>query len=438
MRKFWALMRKELKELLTPQALLPLLIGVVVFILVGSLVGGTMKDAQENQPGGAEAVKLAVLDADKTPASQAALDALGTMGYQVMRIDAQPDTAFAEAKSQGFDSVLIIKEGFAKSIEENKPAAVETVSQLRGTSIASMMNPPTAVSAGSALSEAVSTMLIAQKTQITDTAFLKNPVTVSEVTQVGEKSAALSSMAVMSFILNNSMLVPLVVFILVIFASQMTASSIANEKGDKTLETLLTMPVPRVSILSAKMASAGIVALLYAVVYMFGMTFYINGFSGGAMAEGAGEAGNAALATLGLSLSPLQYVVVGLSLFLTILIAIAISTILGALVEDIKGIQSAIMPLMFAVMIPFFVTMFTDINSLPFILKALIYLIPFTHTFTVMGNLMFGNALPVALGLGYQVIVFAAVMFIAVRIFTSDKLFTMKLSFQKKKRKIQL
>ena len=89
---------------------------------------------------------------------------------------------------------------------------------------------------------------------------------------------------------------------------------------------------------------------------------------------------------------------------------------------------------MMMVMIPWFVTMFTDVNSLPTVPKLIVYAIPFTHTFTAIPNLMFGNTTELWIGLVYQIIVFAVVMFFALKLFKSDKILTMSLNFGQKSR----
>ena len=44
---------------------------------------------------------------------------------------------------------------------------------------------------------------------------------------------------------------------IIIYSSQMVISAIAMEKQNKTLETLLTVPISRTSIITAKMLAAG-------------------------------------------------------------------------------------------------------------------------------------------------------------------------------------
>jgi ABC-2 type transport system permease protein len=92
-----------------------------------------------------------------------------------------------------------------------------------------------------------------------------------------------------------------------------------------------------------------------------------------------------------------------------------------------------IMPLMFMVMIPYFISIFADINAVSLPLKIFILAIPFSHPFLVSQNLYLGNYGMIAAGLGYMLVVFAILVVFAARIFSTDKILTMKLHFGKKK-----
>ena len=143
------------------------------------------------------------------------------------------------------------------------------------------------------------------------------------------------------------------------------------EKENKTLETLLTLPIKRIWIVLAKMLGAAIVALIMAVVIMAGLRYYIFSITPNIPDSGA------ILQTLGLSMSPLDYILLGISLFLAILIALALCLILGMLSQDVKSAQTMNFLIILLVMIPYFLLMFQDIEtiSMPIIL---LYAIPFT------------------------------------------------------------
>ena len=86
-------------------------------------------------------------------------------------------------------------------------------------------------------------------------------------------------------------------------------------------------------------------------------------------------------------------------------------------------------------MIPYMLTMFVDISTLPTIARTAIYAIPFTHTFIATDNIIFAKDTLFWGGMIYQSVIFVICMFIAVRVFMTDKLFTISLSFGQKKSK---
>lgn len=217
----------------------------------------------------------------------------------------------------------------------------------------------------------------------------------------------------------------------------MTSSTIASEKGDKTLETLLATPISRLSVLIAKMSAAGVVSLLMAISNIIGLSYYINNISiyvPGNISNTPSIGASEYLKQLGMNLTYTDYILLGIQLFLTILIALSISIILGALSRDTKSAQTNIAPLMFLALIPYILTMFIDINNLPNIIKILVYAIPFSHTFTASSNLIFNNYQLFFIGAIYQIIILAILLFIAVKIFSSDIIFTLSLNIKKEKK----
>ena len=261
---------------------------------------------------------------------------------------------------------------------------------------------------------------------------ISEPVLAVSYTAANGKTVEVSSEALSAMLMNQSMIAPFAVFFLVLMASQMIMTAISTEKIDKTLETLLSAPVSRFTVLMAKMIAALIVALLNAASMVVGFAFYMNGMMGSAVNEISSDASGGismgdAMKTLGLTLSGGQMAIFAVQLFLTIAIGLSVSLILGAMATDTKSVQTLVLPIMMITMIPFFVTMFADVNSLSPIPRIILYIIPFTHTYTAMNNMLFGHMGLVWGGLIYQLVFFAVCMYLAVKIFTTDLLFTMSL-----------
>jgi ABC-2 type transport system permease protein len=168
---------------------------------------------------------------------------------------------------------------------------------------------------------------------------------------------------------------------------------------------------------------------------MFSFRYYIDQMSGGALgAAGSSDAIQGNLKQLGLVFSNSDYFLIGLSLFMGILCALAIAFILGAFAEDVKGIQSTITPLMVVVLLPYLISMFLDVNVFSPVARWAYYAIPFSHPFMAPQALYYDHYNLVIGGIIYQAVVFAVFIFIASRVFSSEKLMTLKFSFSKKKK----
>jgi len=177
------------------------------------------------------------------------------------------------------------------------------------------------------------------------------------------------------------------------------------------------------------------VALFTSAVYLFGMNYYIKGLTD-SVAPGAMTANSAtsvAISQLGLTFSTTDYVVLGVSLFFGILAALSVALILGSFAEDAKSAQGVVTPLMVMIMIPYFLVMFLDVSSVSGAMKILIYAIPFSYPFLAAPNLLLHQYQTIAFGIIYLAAFFALFVFLASKIFSSDKILTMRLNFKRKK-----
>ncbi len=116
---------------------------------------------------------------------------------------------------------------------------------------------------------------------------------------------------------------------------QIAATSVAMEKEEKTLETLLTLPMDRLSILLGKLSGSIIVAAVGAVAYMAGYSYLLSSAMSGVPANL-----NLDFAALGLTPLFYGYLLLGTSLFVTMLSALALAIIMSAFAEYVRSAQS--------------------------------------------------------------------------------------------------
>ena len=428
MKRFTNLLKKEIKELVNKQLIISLVFTVIIFNFIGQASRKEVQKAIGIQT-------ISVLDEDGSAGSKGLLKRPEMAGFKIIDLSGKTrEQALETAKAGESKLLLVIPKGFGDSLAELKPSPIETYSFMRSFSLIGSRGQVVVQSVINAINDALSNDFLRKKLPDMDTASLKKPIKSKDFVIVQDKIAEGSANEVAGMISQQSMLIPIVLFMIVVYSSQMVISAIAMEKQNKTLETLLTVPIKRTSIITAKMLAAGLIGLISAGVYMFSFQNMFGGIGEEAAKAGAQAGGGAALMQkLGLTFDTTGYIILGLSIFLAILVALAMAMILGVLAEDLRSAQYMIMPLMFMVMIPYFISIFADINAVSLPLKIFIMAIPFSHPFMVSQNLYLGNDGMIAAGLVYMLIVFVILVIFAARIFSTDKILTMKLRFGKKK-----
>jgi ABC-2 type transport system permease protein len=426
MKKFTNLLAKEIRELINKQLILSLVMTLALFYFMGSLAKSEMKKAAAPQ-------NISTLDLDQSALSKGILARLQSMNFKIDAVRAANTDAAVEAcRRNETNLLLVLPEGFGESVARFEPKEIEMYSFLRSFSLGAIRKTETFKAIVTAMNSYLSDDFLKQKLPGVNPENLKNPIRSREFVVVKERMAEGSSSAIAGFVYSQSIFVPIILMMIIIYSSQMVISAIAMEKQNKTLETLLTVPIPRTSIVTAKMLAAGLVGLLSAVIYLFGFRSYFGGMTSG-LGSAAGGGVSGVIQKLGLALTTNGYLVLGISLFLAILCALAMATILGVLAEDFRSAQALIMPIVFLVLIPYFLSFFSDINSLSLPVKIFIWAIPFSHPFLASQNILLENYRPVILGTLYMAAFFGVMVFMAARIFSTDRILTMKLKFGKKK-----
>lgn len=432
--KFFNLLKKELGELINAQTIITLVIYLVMLMVMGNVMNTTMEETLKQE------YTINISDRDNTELTDSLMEVLRKSGAEINEYTTSGDDYHEILETSGKESMLIIPEGFSEKIMNGETPDIINIS---GLTSASIMSNTTNSNSGAVnlISSCISDMISEQAgLSAEDIERINSPILITEHTVVSDKSAEIGTESVLSKISMQNMLLPIIVFLVIMMASQTIIGAIANEKIDKTLETLLSAPVSRTSIIGAKTLSAAIVALLNAGVMMFGFSFCMSGAASTIENEMAGTLAaqimpvEDAMEKLGLTLGAGDYILVGLQLFLTIMICLSISIILGALVTDTKQSQTVIMPIMIAALVPYMISMLADVNALPTVAKIVVYAIPFTHTFSSISNIMFGQMTAFWGGLAYQTVFFVVCLFLALRLFKSDKILTASLNLGQKSR----
>jgi ABC-2 type transport system permease protein len=189
---------------------------------------------------------------------------------------------------------------------------------------------------------------------------------------------------------------------------------------------LLTLPIKRTSIVTGKIIGSALVGILMAAIYMTGFVYYMASLQ----FTDIDIEGFQFTFTLG------DFILVGISLFMAILSALALCMLLGTFVKNYKSAQTLTFPITAMAMIPMFITMFMDYDTAPTALKVLLFANPFSHPMMAGRALLFNDYPLVIGGIIYTTLFAMVTIAIAVKIFNSDRILVGRIKKDSNKRVI--
>jgi len=415
---------KEIKELVRdPKILLGMIIvPLIMFPLMGFAVQTSMKAAEESMGN----ISMAVMDLDKGSVAGNLTIFLISLNVTIVKID---DLNFTEAvnyvQESNFTGLVVIPPDFSNNITEGLKAELDVYTVFRGGGIAESTSSSMITSLLETFEEGLIFQKIDEKFPDEDPQTVLNPINMFEKSIIKGKGVDINPGVLFGLMMAQSTGMPVGIMMLLIFAMQLAATSVASEKEEKTLETLLTLPINRFTILAGKLTGSIIVAVVGAVAYLVGFNYYMGSFMGIMPAEVSVD-----LAAIGLAPTPISYLLLGASLFVSLLSALALAISISVFAEDVRGAQALVGPLSMLLVFPMIFMMFTDVYALPFPLMIVLLAIPFTHPMLASKVAFTGDYLTAVIGIVYVSIFTIAVLYIAARLFGTEKILTAKLKFK--------
>jgi ABC-2 type transport system permease protein len=417
---------KEVKEMMRdPRILLGMVLApLIVFPLMGFMLRTSTEAMQESL----RTVPIAIADFDHDVVAKNLTDFLKSMpNVKVEVIEAQSiDEVAASAQASNVTSVVIIPRGFSTNITNGEKAELKVYGVFRSGGIGESLT----FSAAQSLVELFKQKLINEtvQTMFPDNSNVLDPIAVSQDSIIKGKPVDVNPSALYSFTQAQSFGLPLALFMLIILAMQLASTSVATEKEEKTLETLMSLPLNRFTLLIGKLAGSTLVAAIGAVATIFGVIYYMGSFAFGISTQPSVD-----LAAIGLAPSLLSYVILGVSVFVALLSALALAVVISVFAEDVRGAQSLLGFVYMPLLIPMFALMFTDLNTLPFGFQILLLALPFTHPMLAARATITGDYLTAVLGIGYVALFTLVILYIAARLFATEKILTAKIRLGRKK-----
>ncbi|MDH7517223.1 MAG: ABC transporter permease [Candidatus Thermoplasmatota archaeon] len=405
------IIKKELRELLTPATFLPIIIVALIFGLMGNSIQGIQEEAKEPPV-------IGVINEDNSPLSDIVNNILCNNSKVVFKSTTVKDKqqGLKTVKQENGVALLIINHNFTNQILNGQKGNIEVYWIMKGAGIMDAISSSVVEYLINTININISKELI-QKNVSINASIILEPTTKLETTYLKEREfVGLSPNTLTQMLSSQSMFIPIVMMMIIIMAGGIVITSMALEKENKTLETLLTLPVKRTSIVTGKIVASAIIGLMLAVIYMIGMNYYLQGFQ---FSEGG-----AVLAKYNLVLDSQGFIIVGISLFITLIAGLALCMLLGTFTKSYKSAQTLTFPITMLALIPMFITMFADFDTLPFALKVLVYAIPFSHPMMAPRALIFGDYNLVLSGIIYVSIFAIIIINVVVWMFKTDRILT--------------
>ena len=399
LKGFTAILVKELKELTRdPKILVGMIVlPLVIFPVLGLVLGYAVESAQEQ----AQRATLLVVDNDGGNWSQSFIDYLSSTLNVAVVSNATPQQVVTQNLLIQYNSTQFVEipSAFSQNMTQHTTgnlsvtATVNVYGIFQGGGIFSNIGSVGFSSVVNGFNRAIAPDLV----------FTSQSTIIKGEIQEGIDPATLSSLT-----LSQSIALPATLMIMLTYAMQIAATSVAMEKEEKTLETLLTVPVDRFAILMGKLSSTIIVAGVAAVTVLIGYNYML-----GTLTATIPTAPTVDLVALGLIPSALGYALLGVSLFITLLSALALAVIVSAFSENVRGAQALVGYLYPIIFIPALALIYLDINTLPIALKAVLYAIPFSQPIIASKAIIFGDYSTVIFGIIYVAAFTVVIMYIA-------------------------
>ncbi len=423
---------KELREIFRDPRLF---IGIIIVpVLLLPLMGGGIRVAQEASQAELAHLQIALLNQDAQDGNHSLADlfvlVLVRTNLTVQNVTVNSvDSATTWIQDHGIDTLVVLPANFTEAILANRSAPIQVVQVLHSYSLTDVAGADRVRVAV----DAFSTIVKAQRLQAafpgSSPADLLSPVSVTETSVAQGRILDIAPSLLVQTIASASLAIPISVALMIVLASQLAATSVAMEKEQKTLEVLLTLPIRRVNILIGKLSGTVVVALIGTVAMLASFTYYMSGFT-------PANAATVDLASAGLAPDVVGYAILGASLFLSMIAAMALSVLIAAYTKDVRSAQSLAGIIYIPVFIPAFLLMFTSVDVLPPAMQAVIYAIPFSYS-SLAAQAMYTKAYGlVLLGILYQVAFTGAILWIAARFFASEKVLTARLTMRKRKKPV--
>ena len=238
----------------------------------------------------------------------------------------------------------------------------------------------------------------------------------------GEPSAVLTSLGFASFF------IPIILMIVTVSVMQMSATSMAVENEEKTLETLLTFPISRTQILLAKLLGSFAVSVIGSALNVAGFIAYMQIMSSPGTQMG--------MVSMNVLISTIDLVYILVSMIATIFFTATLGLVIGALSSDVRIAGTITGPLSMGIFVPGYFIAFMDISKFDYLTRTIFYALPLTQPIIMIKQAVVSSLpLETPIYLATSIAISFLIIVITARIFSLETLSNLQRKLMRLKRR---
>lgn len=415
---------KEIKEMIRDPKIL---LGMVLMpLIMFPVMGAAMNISQTAVEESLKEVSMALMDLDQGPMAKNLIQSFNALKVTLMEMEASSlDEALELLQGSNITTLVVIPSGFSRNLTLGFRGELEVYSVIRSISLSEGAKASVADAPIGAYENLLVYQAIRQAIPDRSPETVLDPIALHSFVILKGRLVEAPPGVLTGLFMSQSFAFPMVIMLLLISAMQMAATSVAIEKEEKTLETLLTLPVGRLSILAGKLGGSVVVAAAGAIAALIGVNYYTSSIFRSVPIESLD------MEALGFALSPTAYVLLGVTMFVTIISALALAICLSVFSENVRSAQAVVSFMIIPVIVPSLILMFADIEILPFAVQAIMYILPYTHSIIASKAAFMGDYFIMLRSIAYISSFTIVILYIAARIFTTEKIVTARISFKK-------
>jgi len=432
------LVKKEIMTTLRDKKVIisTIIMPIIIFTVMGAIYGFAFSAVAQQAKHVATHARILVCDMDKGPVGAYVVQyARNHSSITFIKNQCTLREIAEGLSSNRYDLAVIVPEGASANFTSGKPVLVKVFTKAAGVSMASSVGMSLANAFVDGVNDFLRSLIL--KSAGLNPEFTVNPVKGYAMVLFRGRFVPPQALASLFMVSFTFVMAPLIV---IVTALGFASTSMATENEEKTLEVLLSLPIPRIKIVLSKLAGTLVVAALATASFTIGMLIYtsmvfgavttsvgnVSSSTPGSTVGAAPQAFNsAALALLGMN--ALLIMVVGT--FLSLLAVASLGLLLGSFAPSVRASSTFTGQLSFLVMIPGFLLMFLSLSSLgPVGIGVLIALSPFITPIVAMKAYIEGITWAVPASLGWSIAFSIMMILIAAKLLDSERLLNIQYS----------